>query len=72
MLARPFGDLSRGLCYVGPLVTRAWLCYVGPLPWLCRPSGDLSHVWLCYVGHLVTLAVFGYVCRPFGDLLGIW
>ena len=32
MLCRPFGDLSRSLCYVGSLVTLAVFgCYVGPL-----------------------------------------
>ena len=53
MLLWPFGDLSGvWLCYVGPLVTLAWLYYV--TLWL-------SCVWLCYVGPLVILAVFGYV-----------
>ena len=54
MLCRPFGDLSRVGCYVGPLVTLVVFGYV------CRPFGDLSRVWLCYVGPLVTLAVLGY------------
>ena len=51
----PFGDLSRvWLCYVGPLVTLAWLTM------LCRPFGDLSRAGLYYVGPLVTLAMFDY------------
>ena len=55
MLCRPFGDLIRvWLCYVGPLVTLAWLTM------LCRPFGDLSRAGLYYVGPLVTLAMFDY------------